>query len=282
MEENMKVSISAESTIDLPQNLLDEYGIKTVPFTILLGDEPVLDGVVPTETIFKFVDEHNILPKTSAINSYQYEEHFKELLKDADAVVHFSLSGEMSSACANAIEASKRLKNVYVVDSRTLSTGIALLAIKGSLMAKEGKSAKEIYEECTKATQNVQASFVINKLDYLKKGGRCLSLALLGANLLKIRPQIIVKNGKMISGKKYRGDYDIVVKNYCADTLAEFSNQDKTLAFVTYTTASDVAVGYADQALKNAGFKKIYHTRAGGTIASHCGPNTLGILFLTI
>ena len=278
----MKVSISAESTIDLPQNLLDEYGIKTVPFTILLGDEQVLDGVVPTETIFKYVDENKILPKTSAINSYQYEEHFKELLKDADAVVHFCLSSEISSTCANAVEASKRLKNVYVVDTRTLSTGIALLAIKGSLMAKEGKSAKEIYEECTKATQNVQASFVINKLDYLKKGGRCSSLALLGANLLKIRPQIIVKNGKMISGKKYRGDYDMVVKNYCADTLAEFSNQDKTLAFVTYTTASDVAVGYADQALKNAGFKKIYHTRAGGTIASHCGPNTLGILFLTI
>lgn len=278
----MNIIISAESTIDLPKELLNKYNIKTVPFTILLGNETVLDGVVPTEEIFDYVEKNKVLPKTSAVNEYQYYEHFSKLLKEADAVVHFTLSSEMSCAFANAEKASKQLKNVYVVDSRSLSTGIALLAIKASNMAKEGKSALEIYEECKKTTAKVQASFVINKLDYLKKGGRCSSLALLGANLLKIRPQIVVKNGKMSSGKKYRGDFNIVVKNYCADTLKEFSNQDKSLAFVTYTTASDVAINYADEALKNAGFKEIYHTRAGGTIASHCGPNTLGILFLTI
>ena len=278
----MNIIISAESTIDLPKELLNKYNIKTVPFTILLGNETVLDGVVPTEEIFDYVEKNKVLPKTSAVNEYQYYEHFSKLLKEADAVVHFTLSSEMSCAFVNAEKASKQLKNVYVVDSRSLSTGIALLAIKASNMAKEGKSALEIYEECKKTTAKVQASFVINKLDYLKKGGRCSSLALLGANLLKIRPQIIVKNGKMSSGKKYRGDFNIVVKNYCADTLKEFSNQDKSLAFVTYTTASDVAINYADEALKNAGFKEIYHTRAGGTIASHCGPNTLGILFLTI
>lgn len=276
----MKIAISAESTVDLPKEILSKYNITTVPFTILLGDETVLDGEVPTETIFDYVTEHKVLPKTSAVNEFQYEEHFTNLLKDADAVIHYTLSSDMSCAYTNAVKASKNFKNVYVIDSRSLSTGIALLAIKASKMASEGKTVSEIVEQTTKDTELVQASFVINKLDYLKKGGRCSSLALLGANLLKIRPQIVVRNGKMISGKKYRGDFNIVVKNYCADTLKEFSSYDNTLAFVTYTTASAEAVNYADEALKNAGFKEIYHTRAGGTIASHCGPNTLGILFL--
>lgn len=276
----MKIAISAESTIDLPKEILKKYNITTVPFTILLGEETVLDGEVPTETIFDYVDEHKVLPKTSAINEFQYEEYFANILKDADAVIHYTLSSDMSCAYTNAVKASKKFKNVYIVDSRSLSTGIALLAIKASKMANEGKSVEEIVKQTTKDTELVQASFVINKLDYLKKGGRCSSLALLGANLLKIRPQIVVRNGKMISGKKYRGDFNIVVKNYCADTLKEFSSYDNSLAFVTYTTASAEAVNYADEALKNAGFKEIYHTRAGGTIASHCGPNTLGILFL--
>ena len=276
----MKIAISAESTIDLPKEILNKYNIKTVPFTILLGEETVLDGEVPTETIFDYVTENKVLPKTSAVNEFQYEEHFENLLKDADAIVHYALSSEMSCAYTNAVKASKKFKNVYVVDSRSLSTGIALLAIKATKMAEAGKSAEEIFEQTNADTALVQASFVINKLDYLKKGGRCSSLALLGANLLKIRPQIVVRNGKMVSGKKYRGDFNIVVKNYCADTLKEFSSYDNSLAFVTYTTASAEAVNYADEALKNAGFKEIYHTRAGGTIASHCGPNTLGILFL--
>ncbi len=278
----MSIAISAESTIDLPKDLLEKFNISTVPFTILLGDETVLDGVVPTESIFDFVEKNKVLPKTSAVNEYQYVEHFSKLLKTSDAVIHFSLSSEMSSAYANAVKASKELKNVYVIDSRSLSTGIALLAIKASRLASSGKSAEQIVSIVKEATKNVQASFVINKLDYLKKGGRCSFLALFGANLLKIRPQIIVSNGKMISGKKYRGDYNLVVKNYCADTLKQFPSQDKSIAFITYTTASDLAVQYAEDALKGAGFKEIYKTRAGGTIASHCGPNTLGILFLTI
>lgn len=282
MEVIMKIAISAESTVDLTSEILEKYQIKTVPFTILLGEDTVIDGAVPTQTIFDYVDKTGVLPKTSAVNEYQYVEHFSNLLKDADAIVHFSLSSDMSSAYSNAVKASKKFNDVYVVDSRSLSTGIALLAIKAAKMASDGKSAKEIFEQTTNDTQKVQASFVINRLDYLKKGGRCSSLALLGANLLKIRPQIIVKNGKMISGKKYRGDYDMVVNNYCQDTLKEFNNYDNTLAFITYTTASDKAIGYAEQALKNAGFKEIYKTTAGGTIASHCGPNTLGILFLTI
>lgn len=276
----MKIAISAESTIDLPKEILNKYNIQTIPFTILLGEETVLDGEVPTEVIFDYVEKSKVLPKTSAVNQYQYEEHFAKILQNADAIIHYSLSSDMSSACANAINASKKFENVYVVDTRTLSTGIALLAIKASKMAQNGISVEEIVKQTTEDTSRVQANFIINKLDYLKKGGRCSSLALLGANLLKIRPQIVVKDGKMVSGKKYRGDFNVVVRNYCDDILKEFPHYDNSLAFVTYTTASDEAVNYADTALKNAGFKEIYHTRAGGTIASHCGPNTLGILFI--
>lgn len=276
----MKIAISAESTIDLPKEILNKYNIQTTPFTILLGGETVLDGEVPTEIIFDYVEKHKVLPKTSAVNQFQYEEHFAKILQNADAIIHYSLSSDMSCAYSNAVKASKKFENVYIVDTRTLSTGIALLAIKASKMAQNGVEIEEIIRQTTEDTSRVQANFIINKLDYLKKGGRCSSLALLGANLLKIRPQIVVKNGKMVSGKKYRGDFNAVVRNYCDDTLKEFPHYDNSLAFLTYTTASDEAINYADTALKNAGFKEIYHTRAGGTIASHCGPNTLGILFI--
>ena len=277
----MKIAISAESTIDLPKELLDKYSINTVPFTILLGDKIGLDGVITPDEIFDYVSKKKVLPKTSAVNQYQYEEHFSKLLENHDAIIHFSLSCEMSCAYANAVKASKEFKNVYIIDSRSLSTGIALLAIKASKMADNGDSVERIIEQMKEDTGKVQAGFVLNKLDYLKKGGRCSGLVCFGANLLHIRPQILVKNGKMAPYKKYRGNYDYCVGQYCKDTLTEFSNNDKSVAFVTYTTASDEAVECAYNYLKNAGFKEIYKTNAGATISSHCGPNTLGILFMT-
>ena len=276
----MKIAISAESTIDLPQEILDKYNIKTVPFTILLGDKLGLDGVITPNEIFDYVAKTKVLPKTSAVNEYQFKEHFEKLLEENDAVIHFSLSSEMSSAYANAVLASKDLKNVYVIDSRSLSTGIALLAIKASKMAQNGEDVEKIVSQMKMDTDKVQAGFVLNKLDYLRKGGRCSGLVCFGANLLQIRPQILVKNGKMAPYKKYRGNYDHCVEEYCRDTLAEFNDNDKDVAFVTYTVASDVAVETAYNYLKNAGFKEIYKTNAGATITSHCGPNTLGILFL--
>lgn len=278
----MKIVISAESTIDLPKEILEEYGIKTIPFSILLGEKLMLDGDMQPTEIFEYVDASKVLPKTSAVNEYQYTEYFKELLTNADAVIHFSLSKELSCTYNNAKEASANLENVYVINSKSLSTGIALLAIKASNLSKEGKTAQEIVEIINKDVDKVQASFVLEKLDYLRKGGRCSAIVAFGANILKIHPQILVTNGKMSPAKKYRGNYDVCVKQYCKDTLEQFSNADKSLAFVTYTTASDEAVLSAETALKEAGFKKILKTRAGATISSHCGPNTLGILFLTV
>ena len=276
----MKVAITAESTIDLPKELLEKYEIKTLPFSVILGDNEFKDGEITSADIFKFVEENKILPKTSAINEAQYSEFFAETLKGNDAVIHFCLSGQISSACNNAKLAAEGLKNVFVVDSRSLSTGIALLAIYARELANDGKSAEEIYELCTKRTKDVQASFVVKKLDYLHKGGRCSSIALLGANLLSIRPEIVLSDGKMISAKKYLGKMEKVIEKYCKDVLADNPNPDKKYAFVTYTTATEEMVNIAKNALKTAGFETIYETKAGATITSHCGENTLGILFL--
>ena len=276
----MKITISAESTIDCPKELLEVYDIKTVPFTITLGDVSKRDGEVSCDEIIEFVNKNKILPKTSAVNEEQYKEHFNGLLSESDAVVHFSLSKEMSSAYANAKKVAENYKNVFVVDSGSLSTGIALLAIYAAKLAKKGLSACEIYERCVKRVPFVQASFELKRVDYLYKGGRCGVLSYLGANLLKIRPQILVKNGKMVSGKKYRGNYTHVVKNYCIDILETFNSPDLSEAFVTYTTASEEIVSYARQALIDAGFKNVHITRAGGTITSHCGEDCLGILYI--
>ena len=276
----MKIAITAESTIDLPKDLLEKYDIKTLPFTVILGDNEYKDGEITSSDIFKFVEENKILPKTSAINEAQYTEFFESVLKDYDAVVHFSLSSEISSACRNAKLAKENFKNVFIVDSRSLSTGIALLAIYARELAIEGKSAEEIFELCNDRTKDVQASFVVKKLDYLHKGGRCSSVALLGANLLQIRPEIVVSDGKMGSAKKYMGKMEKVIEKYCKDVISENQNPDTKYGFVTYTTASEEMINIAKSALQSAGFETIYETTAGATITSHCGENTLGILFL--
>lgn len=277
----MKIAISAETTIDMPKELLEKYNIHTTAFTILLGEETKLDGELKSDEIFEYVQKTKILPKTSAINEFQYTEYFEKLLADYDAVVHISLSSEISSACNNAKAAASKMQNIYIVDSRSLSTGIALLAIYASKLAAGGKiSAAEITNLVTARVPHVQASFIVERLDYLHKGGRCSSIALLGANLLKIRPQIIVKDGKMQSAKKYRGNIDKVIEDYSKDVIEQFNTPDLTTAFVTYTTATEGMVAAAKKALQDRGFKEIYETRAGATISSHCGEHTLGILYI--
>lgn len=276
----MKIAITAESTIDLPQEILKEFDIQTLPFTVILGDKEYEDGVIKTPEIFEYVSKNKILPKTSAINKEQYSNFFKEVLKKYDAIVHFSLSSEISSACSHAVLASEELKNVYVVDTKSLSTGIALLAIYARQLASKGVKAEEIAKKCNDIVPHVQASFVIERLDYLYKGGRCSALAYFGANLMHIRPQILVKDGKMGSYKKYRGNMEKVVANYCKDTLEEFNKPDLSVGFVTYTTATEGMVNEAKKALKDRGFERIIETHAGGTIASHCGEHTLGILYI--
>lgn len=276
----LKIAISTESTLDIPKELQKEYGINVIPFNVILGDKMGIDGEITPEDIFAYVDETGILPKTSAINEFQYDKYFTNLLKDYDAVIHISLSSGISSTYANAVKASSILKSVYVIDSKSLSSGIALEAIYARKLVDKGLSPEEIVEKVEARVPFVQASFVINSLNYLYKGGRCSGLAKFAAALFRIKPQIIVKDGLMAPQKKYHGRGDKCVEQYCEDTLEEFNNPDLSVAFVTHSHATEDMVEIAHDYLKKRGFKKIYDTVAQATITSHCGPKTLGILYI--
>ena len=277
----MKIAISSESTLDLSKELIKQYDIHVIPFTVLLGEDQYLDGEISSQDIFDFVAEKKILPRTSAINEFQYREYFQKLFDEGyEAIVHFSLSSEISTSCSQAELAAKKMDNIWIIDSRSLSTGIALEAIYASKLARKGLKPQEIVEKVSARIPYVQASFVIQTLEYLHKGGRCSGLARFGAALLHIKPQIIVSDGKMAPAKKYFGRKSQVVAAYCRDTLEQFANPDLSIAFVTHTLATPEMVANAIEALKNRGFKTIYETKAGATITSHCGPMTLGILFI--
>ncbi len=278
----MKIGLSAETTIDLPVELLEKYNIRTAPFTILLGEDMVLDEQGVSARIFDYVAKTKVLPKTSAVNREQFKEHFSNLLNEYDAVVHISLSSKISSAYENACAVAKELgeDKVVVIDSQSLSTGIALLAIYARKLIDNGESLQEIERKVKTRVPSVQASFFINTLDYLYKGGRCSMLSMLGANLLKIKPEILVKDGKMITGKKFFGLFGNVSNSYFNDVFQKFSNPDKEVVFITYSTAEQKIVDDLYKKLQEKGFKNIYATQAGGTICSHCGPGTLGILFI--
>ncbi len=276
----MKVCISAESTIDLPKKLLEEYSIRTTPFGINFNDKLVEDREGVSKEIFEFVEKSKVLPKTSAVSPEQYENYFNELKKDYDAIVHITLSSSMSCAYNNACLVAREMENVYVIDSKNLSTGIALLAIYASSLVKKGMSAEEINDMVVARVDKVRSSFVLDQLKYMYKGGRCNAVTLLGANLLKIKPQIVVSNGKMGVGKKYRGALNKVIETYANDVIAELGDADKSIVFITHSSEMIEAEKIVEEKLKSAGFETIYNTFAGGTICSHCGPGCLGILYM--
>ena len=277
----MKIAITCDSVCDLSQELIKQNNISILPISIILGDETFSDGVnINSQKIFDYVAKNKQLPKTSAINEFQYAEFFKEHLDGVDALIHFTISSDMSSCFKNEKKAASTLKNVYVIDSRNLSTGVGLQVLYACMLRDKGEKPENIVKKVEARKQFVQASFVIERLDYLYKGGRCSALQLLGANLLKIRPSIIVKNGKMDVHKKYRGKMKDVVKDYIKDTLNEFNTYDKSICFITYSSATEDMVEAAKSTLKEfANFENVYITTAGATVTSHCGENTLGILY---
>jgi DegV family protein with EDD domain len=276
----MKICISAESTIDLSKELLKKYNINTTPFGINFNDKLVEDKEGISKEIFDFVEKSKVLPKTSAVSPEQYENYFNELKKEYDAIIHISLSSQMSCAYNNACLMAREMENVYVIDSKNLSTGIALLAIYASSLVKKGLSAEDINKEVLAKVDDVRSSFVLDQLKYMHKGGRCNAVTLLGANLLKIKPQIVVKGGKMMVGKKYRGALNKVMEAYVGDTIAEMKNADKSIVFITHSSDMPEEEKMIEERLKAEGFEVVYNTNAGGTICSHCGPGCLGILYM--
>lgn len=276
----MKICISAESTIDLPKELLNKYKIQTTPFGINFNDKLVEDKEGISKDIFEFVDRTKILPKTSAVSPDQYAKYFESLKEKYDAVVHISISSHMSCAYNNAQLVAGEMENVFVIDSKNLSTGIALLAIYARGLVDKGSSLEDVVKMTTEKVDKVRVSFVLDQLKYMHKGGRCNAVTLLGANLLKIKPQIVVNNGKMGVGKKYRGVLGKVINTYIDDVLAEMINPDKALIFITHSSSLPEEEKAVEDKLKSAGFETIHNTFAGGTVCSHCGPGCLGVLYM--
>ena len=277
----MNIRISADSTCDLSAELLEKYSIAIAPLAVEMGGKDYRDGVdITPEDIFAFVGSGQGVCRTAAINTADYIEHFKKLLESADAVIHFNISSEMSSCYQNACTAAAELSNVYVIDSRNLSTGIGLLVLEAAERAAKGEDPAAIAGEMQKLTEKVESSFVIDTLFYLQKGGRCSSLVALGANLLKLKPCIEVKNGQMGVGKKYRGKLEGCVEQYVKDRLAGRSDIRRSRIFITHSGCDKALVKRVEKIVAEQGFQEILETRAGCTVSTHCGPNTLGVLFI--
>lgn len=277
----MKIVVSCDSTCDLGNELISKHDIRVMPLIIYLGEDQFLDGVnVTTDDIFAYVDKTGVLPKTAARSTFEYQEFFENIQKEADAIIHVAFGSDMSSSCSNAQTAAQNLKNVRVVDSKSLSTGYGLLVLKACKLVSLGKSLDEIEDELTKTVPNLQASFIISNLKYLHKGGRCSAVAMFGANLLKIKPSIHVQNGVMGVGKKYMGKFGDAMLKYTAALLEENKEIDKENVFITFSSDQDNVQKPVEELLKQNGFENIYKTRAGCTIASHCGPECMGVLFI--
>ncbi|MBQ8869442.1 MAG: DegV family protein [Oscillospiraceae bacterium] len=276
-----KVIITSDSTADL-NHLAAENNVRIVPLYINLGDRSLADDgkeIVPDD-IYAYVAESGNLPTSSANPVGVYEDLFKELTSEGYDVVHLNLGSKFSSTHQNARIAAEEYSNVFVVDTANLSTGSGLLVLEAARMAKEGMAAESIAKELEALALKVDASFVIDDLTYLHKGGRCSSVAKLGANLLKLKPCIQVKDGAMGVAKKYRGEYKKCVAEYIKDKLADTESIDPRRVFVTHTKCDDDIVKLAIDTVNDCfKFDELVETTAGCTITTHCGPNTLGVLF---
>lgn len=279
---NKKVVIASDSTCDLSPELVEKYQIKILPLSVNLGDKTYRDGVdINPDIIYKHYEETGELPKTAAANIFEFETFIKESKEENDGMVLFTISATMSSTYNNARLAAESFDDVHVVDTKNLSTGGGLLVLAAAEMAAAGKSAGEIAEACRELADRVDASFVIDKLEFLYKGGRCSALEVLGANLLQIKPCIVVRDGKMGVGKKYRGKYAVTLEKYIAERIGAASDIELDRIFVTHAGCDDEIVQKCVEQVKAiAPFKEVLMTRAGCTVSSHCGRNTLGVLFI--
>lgn len=276
-----KVKITADTVCDLSEELKQRYNISTVPLYVTKGDETLRDGIEITQKeVFNHYRTTGKLCSTSAVNIEDFTQFFKKELQGHDELIIITISSDFSSCYQNACIAAEDFDNVYVVDSRNLSTGEGLVAVKAAKLAEQGLSADEIVTKLQMdVIPKVDASFIVANVEYLHKGGRCSSIAALGANLLKLKPCIDVIDGKMKVTKKYRGALDKCIKEYVKDRLTQAESDDE-LIFVTHTAGLSAASMAADEIKKNKSFKEIAITDAGCTVACHCGEDTLGILFI--
>lgn len=277
----MRIRFSADSTCDMSADFIARYQVEVIPLCVELDGKLYKDGVDLTpDTIIDRVNQGAELPKTSAVNVEEYAQVFSAMLKDCDAVIHFNISSDFSSCYQNACLAAEGLP-VYCVDSRNLSCGVALVLAEAADRAEAGMTPEEIVADLPAVCEKIDTSFILDRLDYLYKGGRCSMVAMLGANLLHLRPCIEVIDGKMVVGKKYRGAYERCARQYLLDRLKDKESISTKRVFIAHT-------GLAESALKNIRkivcetipFAEIWETRAGCSITSHCGENTFSIVLI--
>lgn len=276
-----KIKITADSTCDIPAELLKEYDITLCPLCILMGDKEVRDHANVAEEIYQYFRETKKTPKTSAISTEEYKEFFAANLPKDGSLIHFNISGELSCTHRNAAEAAKAFTNVYVIDSRNLSSGTAISILRTVKYRNEGMSAANIVARVNSEIDKVQCSFIVDDLTYLHRGGRCSATTKFFASILRIKPQILMKNGKMESGKKFRGNFNFCVKQYVDCVLNANPEPDLSILFITHTKMSNpqIVEDIKQQVLARYPFARVIESVASGTVTAHCGENTIGILF---
>lgn len=280
-----KVAIIADTTCDLSVELKEKYQIKTFPLHIHLGDKEYSDGVdISPDDIYRWSDENKATPKTSAVSPTEATDVLEAALENAESVICFCISDQMSSTgnvLRLAVQELEVEDKVFVVDSKSLSTGIGLQIIEAAILAEQGMDAKDIVEKIQNITPRVRASFVVDTLTYLHRGGRCSGLAALAGGALKLHPLISVIDGKMLPGKKYRGKMNRVIIEYVKDMEEELKLAKADRVFITHSGCEAEIIDSVKAELTALGhFNEILVTRAGSVITSHCGPGTLGVLFI--
>ncbi len=275
------IKITCDSTCDLPQELYAKYDVEVVALSVALGEELHRDGVdVSAPELFAYVKESGNLPKTSAVSMGEYLDVFGKYTAEGKTVIHINLSSNLSASHQNALLAAQELGNVYVVDSRNLSSGSGHLVIEAAEMVAQGMEAEAIVSRLNEMKERLDVSFVLQTLEYLQKGGRCSSVAALGARALQLRPEIRVADGGMGVGKKYRGSMEKSVLDYIRGRLEGRDDIDTRRIFVTHSPMDQAVVDRAIALVKELlPFEEVIETTAGCTICSHCGPNCLGVLF---
>lgn len=278
-----KIKLTCDSTCDLGDALVKKYNITVLPLVVTMDDKGYRDGIdVTPDDIYAFFEKTGKLAKSTAANPIDYQEFFEQNIVGYDAVIHFCISSEMSTTYRNACIAAEEVGNVFVIDTKNLSTGSGLLVLKAYDLAESGCAPEEIVQKINELVPKTDASFVIDSLHYLFKGGRCSALSAMGANLLKLKPCIEVRNGAMGVGKKYRGKFETVLKDYVKDCLANAGDMDLRRIFVTHAGCDENLVAQIADLVKTLvpAAEEVLVTRAGCTVSVHCGPDTLGVLFI--
>ena len=281
----MSVKIIADSTCDLSKDLLEKYDISVLPLHIVLGDKDYKDGLeISPDEIYEWSNANKEAPKTSAAAISDTIDIYSKYLKSCDEIICFSISGQMSTTvnvmrmAAEELDAEDR---IHIIDSENLSTGGGLLVIEAAIMAKDGKSGIEIVEAINELKPFVRTSFIVDTLTFLHRGGRCSGVAALAGGALKLHPKIVVENGGMKPDKKYRGKMNSAILSYVKDLEPQLKNAKTDRVFITHSGCEKEIIDSIYQYLEELGlFKEILITRAGGVISSHCGPGTLGVLFI--